>query len=151
MNESLGTGVNGQTGINAAGNDAPSEIEYVDGELVRLLALGTSQVKAAGELDISTRTIRRRLDNPDFRRRVADARRELHAESWSMLLGLREKAARVLEDSLESDEERLRLTAAKYVFEMGSRTRREQILDEIQERIDNLDDRLNAGETSEHS
>lgn len=110
--------------------------------LVQLLAKDPSRVRAAKELGISTRTIRRRLEEPGFKRRVSDARTELQAASWTALLGLRDKSARVLDESLESEDERVRLQAAKYVYEMSERVRREQINEEMAQRVADLEERL---------
>ncbi len=140
------------TSAHEPATDASSELgdlDHKDSELIRLLAIGTSQVKAAEQLGITDRTIRRRKEDPVFRRLLSEARRELHVESWSTMMDLRDKAAQVLESALSSDDERMRLTAAKYVFDMGARIRKEQVSEEMLERVDALESRISAAEESE--
>lgn len=118
------------------------DLDHQDSELIRLLACGVSQSKAAAQLGISTRTIRRRKEDPVFRSRLSEAKRELHAQSWSMMMDLREKAARALDEALDSDDERTRLAAARYVFDMGARIRRDQVSEETLERVEALEAKL---------
>ena len=126
-----------------------ADFDYKDSELIRLLAQGLSQIKAAEQLGISDRTIRRRINDPEFRRRLSEARREIQAESWSTMMGLQEKAGQVLESMLESPDEKVRLAAAKYVFDMGSRIRKEQINEETLERVNALAETIAAAEETE--
>lgn len=134
---------NPSVGIGERLDAVQASFDHKDSELLRLLALGMSQIKAAEELGITDRTIRRRLENPEFRRALSQARREIQSESWSAMLSLREKASQVLESMLESPDEKVRLAAAKFVFDMGNRIRKEQISEETLERINELETRIN--------
>lgn len=128
----------------AAGPSEPAEAEDAgrdpdDERLIGLLAAGLSQVRAADEANISSRTVRRRLQDPGFKALVDQRKRQLHEKSWIRMIGLRDKAADVFDAALGSDDERVRLQAARSIYDLGTRIRREQEGEDLRDRIDELE------------
>lgn len=115
-----------------------------DERMMALLAAGYTHARVAEEVGTCAKTVQRRLQLPGFKERVDELKRDLHAESWSRLLGLRDKALGVLDAAMDSNIERTRLQAARTVFELGTRIRKEQASEEILDRVKGLESELAA-------
>ncbi|HEY7157970.1 MAG TPA: hypothetical protein VH575_28700 [Gemmataceae bacterium] len=94
-----------------------------DAALVAHLAAGVSPAAAAKLAGVSEATAYRRLADPDFRQRVEKAR----SDFWDRALGIMSNGAAesaiVLRKLLRSDDERIKLQAAKTLLEQGIKVR----------------------------
>ena len=84
-----------------------------DVNLALTLAAGASQVAAAEELRISTRTIRRKMAQPEFRRLIAEFRDQFISEALGRLADNMTRASYSFVTVLNSENEALRLRAAR--------------------------------------
>lgn len=119
------------------GMEGAERYERLDEErLLDLLAEGATQEHAADSCGISSRTVRRRLREPSFRRELASRRASLRAGDAGRILSLRSKALQALNDVLDTEDEPTKLRAAQMVFSLELSDRRM----EIEERKSELDD-----------
>lgn len=92
--------------------------------LAAALAAGHTQAEAGKLARLSERSVRRRLENEDFRRQVADMRRELVDGATGRLARAMSGAVTVLVELAESAQsEAARVSAARAVVEFGMRLR----------------------------
>ncbi len=94
-----------------------------DDALALLLAQGQSHSQAASALGISARTVRRRNSDPTFAKRVQEARAHLFEQSLGRLADGATEAVDTLRGLLAADEDRVRLSAAAKILELGLRAR----------------------------
>jgi transposase-like protein len=89
-------------------------------EKMQLFALGKSQGKSsaalAKELEISEQTASTWLRDPRVQKLITDVQVEHWQEAQSMLLSVQKKAVQTLAKLLNSDDERIRLSAAKEIL-----------------------------------
>jgi DNA-binding LacI/PurR family transcriptional regulator len=109
-----------------------------DAVLVAALASGATQREAAEQAGVSERTVRRRLDDDDFRSAVEEARREMVAQAVAHLSGTATDAAKTLRALLKARSEHARLGAARAVLDYLRQHRAEV---EVEERIAELERR----------
>jgi hypothetical protein len=107
--------------------------------LLLALASGLSVPAAAERAGVSERTAYRRLDDPAFRRRIAETRSALFTEAVGRLAALAGKAADALGELLTSNRDLVKLQAAKGVLELGPKLRE---AGELAQRLDALERRL---------
>jgi cystathionine beta-lyase/cystathionine gamma-synthase len=113
-----------------------------DAELVQALAMGASAENAAQKAGVSRRTVCRRLADPAFRTRVAEARAEIVRREAGLLTAAGMAAIKALTTLLESaTSESVKLGAARTTLEMGCKLR-ETV--EWTDRLAALEGRLNA-------
>ena len=103
-----------------------------DPGLIAALAAGGTVEAAAKHAGVSTATAHRRLADPDFRRRVAEAQNEAVARAVARLAATSTLAADTLRALLTAESEQVRLGAARAVLDLGARLR-EQL--DLAERI----------------
>ena len=93
-------------------------------EKMELFALGKSQGKSsvalAEELGISPQTATNWLKDPRVQKLITDAQVERWQESQAMLLSVQKMAVQTLVVLLKSDDERIRLNAAKEILDQVS-------------------------------
>jgi len=89
--------------------------------LIAALAAGLTVREAAGRAHIGERTARRRLEDPAFRRRVADARAALLERAIGRMAASTTAAADTLQALLDAESESVRHAAAKTLLELASR------------------------------
>lgn len=94
-----------------------------DDILIAQLAQGVSVEGAARIAGMGTTTAYRRLKDPEFLRRVEEARAELWKRAMSVLSKSAVEGAIVLRRLLRSDDAKIRLQAAKIVLEQGLKIR----------------------------
>jgi hypothetical protein len=95
-----------------------------DEQLALLLAGGNTAAEAGKQVHLSVRTIRRRLGDEAFRRRVNDLRAEMTAEALGVLSAAQGDAARKLATLARgSAREDIALAAAKAVLDMAGKLR----------------------------
>jgi hypothetical protein len=110
-----------------------------DARLIEQLAGGTTITKSASLAGVSRRTVTRRLADPDFRRRVNEARRQIVDHAVGRMATSMKSAAVVLRKLLKSDADSIRLGASRAIMELGQRLRDSV---EFEERLTTLESLL---------
>jgi hypothetical protein len=100
------------------------ETVTADEALILALAAGVKPRAAGRRAGCSERTVYRRLEQPDFRRRVTSARDAMLAEAAGGLAAAANEAVGALRGLLKSKSETVRLGAVRAVFEYASQFRR---------------------------
>jgi hypothetical protein len=103
-----------------------------DERIIAALAVGDSYAQAATEARCSRRTVERRMQDSEFRRRVGEARDEYSARALGRLAAMGPKAAAVFDRALDDDSMRIAMAAARSVFVHGFKSRE---LDDIQKMV----------------
>lgn len=85
--------------------------------VILALAQGQTTSQAATAAGVSSRTVRRWLEDPDFRQGVADSRTELLQLAVGRLAAAATKAVDTLIDALDSDRDMARVQAAKVLLD----------------------------------
>lgn len=100
----------------------PGQDAEGDELLIELLARGCSHSGAAKATGISDRTVRRRLQDTEFRERVKEARRELSARTTGKLAEASVSAVSILAKLAKSAKsEAIRVKAATALLELNRR------------------------------
>ena len=107
-----------------------------DGALVAALAGGSTVEDAATAAGVGVATVYRRLREPDFKRRVDDARAELLGQAMARLSAACTSAVTTLTGLLGAESESVRLGAARSILDMATRWREQ---DELARRLDNIE------------
>jgi hypothetical protein len=115
------------------------ERRNADAPLVAALAGGATVRDAAVEVGIGEATAHRRLKEPEFRKRVDDARAELIAAAVARLGAASTGAVMTLEGLLAADSEAVRLGAAKAILDAALKWREHQ---DLTERVRVLEEQL---------
>lgn len=102
-------------GATVAGGDRRG----ADSALIAVLASGATVKDAAKQVGVGERTVRRRLENGDFRRRVAEARGMVLERAAGRLADATVEAAETLRSLLSSDSDSVRHSAAKTLLEQA--------------------------------
>jgi hypothetical protein len=105
-----------------------------DEVLIAHLAGGATVAAAAELCEVSVRTVARRLADPDFRKRLAEARATMLRRALGHLSQGAAEASVTLRKLLRSDDAKVRLGAARSILESVGK---------LQESVD-LEDRLAA-------
>jgi hypothetical protein len=98
--------------------------------LLGALAAGSSIEQAARAAGVSTRTVYRRLANPGFAKRLAQARDEVISHTLGELIECAGQAVATLRVLLSSADDRVRLNAAKCTLDQLLRLRETLSLNE---------------------
>ena len=118
---------------------AGGDRKNADSALITGLACGGTVEAAAKTAGVSERTAFRRLEDPSFRRRVAEARDAMVSRAVARLSATSTLAADTLRELLKARSETVRLGAARAVLELGAKLREHE---ELAERIAALEERL---------
>ena len=110
-----------------------------DDVLALALARGDNLVTAAAACGVSERTVRRRLAQPEFRRRVEQLRGEMGAGALGQLTDSMTGAVTTLKCLLDAKAEAVRLGAARALVELGLKVR-DQV--ELERRLAEVEGRL---------
>lgn len=94
-----------------------------DGVLLIALASGKTYAEAAQAAGVSVATVKRRLQEPEFRQQIADIRAEMLERTMAALTANGVAAVSTLVQLLEADSEGARLAAAKHLLEIGTKLR----------------------------
>ena len=108
-----------------------------DQALVAALAAGATKQEAARLAGVGERTIYRRLEDPDFRRRVDQARSELVTQAVGRLADASAAAVTTLRALLGADSESVRLGACRAILDLGLKLRESE---ELERRIAALEE-----------
>src|SRR5687767_9306925 len=90
---------------------AGGDRKNADSVLIAALASGATVRDASALARVGERTAYRRLDDPDFKRRIADARAEMLARAVGTLADASTRAASTLNDLLDAEHEGVALGA----------------------------------------
>jgi hypothetical protein len=120
---------------------AGSGRKNADPALIVALASGCMVEDAARQVGVGETTIYRRLAEPEFRRHVDEARREMLTRAVGRLADAGTEAADTLRKLLIADSESVRLGAARSVLELGVKLRESM---ELEQRIAALEARQEA-------
>ena len=112
------------------------------GVVAAALAAGETVKRAAGLGHVSERTVYNWLRKPAFKRRVNEVREQAVSAAVGLLSSNMTAAATALVKLLKSRSEAIRLRAARSVLELTADFRD---LEEIQERIEELERQLGVG------
>ncbi len=110
-----------------------------DGVLIAALAGGSTVEDAAATAGVGVATAYRRLKEPEFRRRIDDARAEVIAAAVARLGAASGKAVTTLEDLLTAESEAVRLGAARATLDAALKWREHQ---DLAERVRLLEEQL---------
>jgi len=94
-----------------------------DSFLALALASGVSVADAAAQADVGRTTVYRKLENPEFRRQIAEFRDRLIATALGRIADSLTRSADVLTQMLDSPKEHIRIRAARALFTLGIRLR----------------------------
>jgi hypothetical protein len=132
---------------------AGSGRKNADGRLAVLLAAGLSITKAAAKAGVGERTVYRRLKDPDFRRRVSEAREAMVAKTVGRLAALGNLAVGQLHGLLsrETTGEQVRLGAARAALDFLFRSNEQYTLakqvEDLRRQVEEISDRGQSNHT----
>ncbi|HEX7787181.1 MAG TPA: hypothetical protein VF653_13260 [Methylomirabilota bacterium] len=112
--------------------------------LVKELAAGTPVKEAARLSGFSKRTVERRLDDPEFRDRVAQAREHMLAKATDGLAKAADKAVETLRALLDAESDTVKLGASRAILDGLLRFQESEVL---AERVRKLEGRQDAVRT----
>ena len=110
-----------------------------DAALVAALAGGSTVEDAAATVGVGVATVYRRLQVPEFRTQIDDARAVLIATAVARLGAASTRAVATLEGLLSADSEAVQLGAAKAILDAALRWREHQ---DLTERVRVLEEQL---------
>ena len=113
-----------------------------DHVLIAALAGGVTVQDAAVTAGVGVATARRRLREPEFRRRVDEARADMIRQAVARVSAASTNAVATLRGLLGAESESVRLGAARSILELGVKLREAQ---DLAERIAALEARLELG------
>ncbi len=111
--------------------------ENADAVLIAALAAGKTAVEAAALAGVSRQTVARRTADPDFAARLAAAKGEALGEALEFLRLLLGRSVGTLGALLASDDQRVRLRAAKVLLDQFTRMNQQH---EIEARLRELEE-----------
>jgi hypothetical protein len=114
-----------------------------DEVLIAQLAAGATRAAAAEAAGVSERTVFRRWQDREFRRRVAIARTALVSNAVGQLADAAAEAVQTLRSLLRSESDNVRLGAARSILELGPRLRESE---ELAARLDILEATIDGDE-----
>ncbi len=119
---------------------------HADDALLLTLACGASIEAAAAKVGVSPATVHRRLQNPEFRKRLQAIRGDLFQRAAAMMTAAAGEAVKTLLALLQASiPPAARLGAARAILELGVRLRQTA---ELEERLQALEERLAGDEGS---
>lgn len=128
--------------VGPAGDDQ-AEPDLRDELMAVLLAAGHTHEQVAEECGVSTKTVQRRLGNPEFASLVARRRRVRITAITSVLVRSADDAVAVIRGAMHSEDERVSLQAARWIAESGRRFHREDVREgEFADRLQNVERRI---------
>jgi len=118
------------------------ELSDQDEVIADLLGEGWTHQRVADSIGVSTKTIQRRITDPDFARVISARRRERFGQLSAQLLTASDSAMDVLTRALQAEDPKVSLQAAGLILNHGHRYNR--VLDdhETQLRFEALEQRL---------
>ncbi len=108
---------------------AGGDRKNADPVLIAALAGGATNVDAARQAGIGEKTVYRRLEDRDFRRRVTEARSAMVARAVGTLADASSDAATTLRKLLDAESETVRLGACRAILELGVKLRESEDLE----------------------
>ncbi|MCC7421731.1 MAG: hypothetical protein IT428_15730 [Planctomycetaceae bacterium] len=111
--------------------------KFADDTLILELSSGKSVPEAANAAGVGDRTVYRRLSDPAFQTRLAEAKKTIVARALEKLSESSVAAVETLVVLLKSDADTVRLSAAKAILETGLRMKQ---MVELEDRLRRLED-----------
>ena len=127
---------------------APRPRRDIDDLLAFHLASGLTIARAAERVGVNERTVRRRLADAKFRKRLDDLRSEAVGRAVAMLADGMTKAAERLVGLVDAPDEKIALAACKAVLELGMRLRQAE---ETERKVEDLARRVYALQEADQS
>jgi hypothetical protein len=128
---------------------APTSRRYrthKDDKMIAALAAGKTQKEAAQEAGMSERSVRRRMDDPNFRRRVNEACLAMYNTAIGKASAQSDQAVTTLVEILtDGDREANRLRAAQLLLGLGKEHLQ---VKQLQDRLTTLEDTLRTAITT---
>ena len=127
MSDDLNTASSGESESDsgsACGGESTSRREAKDAIIIAALAAGRNYREAAEEAGVDRRTVCRRLQLPEFARRVSEARAEHAVVVSGGLASSSPRAVETIVACLDDESPKIRLAAAKLLLEMDLKARR---------------------------
>lgn len=116
--------------------------EALNDQIIVLLAEGRSYEEAAALAGCSSKTIQRRLRDPEFALAVLDRRRERVRIITGLLVGASERAVAVLTEAMASPKTADRLRAAGMLLGQGRRFHLDEVDNELPRRLSILEAKI---------
>lgn len=110
--------------------------DLINGPLIAEFLAGRTIEAAARAAGVSSKTVSRRLRDPEFVFELRQAREELVSLTVVRLAGACEEAAQTLRELLSAPQDSVRLRAAQLILDSGARFAEPQ---DLIERIDRLE------------
>ncbi len=107
-----------------------------DDVLIASLAAGATRQAAAARATVAERTVYRRLEDPEFRARIDEARGDMVARASAMLTAAGMAAAETLIRLLRAESDAIKLAAAVKILELGGKLRSDL---ELEARVSQLE------------
>ncbi len=118
------------------------EMSDQDELIADLLGQGWTHKRVADSVDVSSKTVQRRVSDPAFSKVVSERRRERFGQLSSQLLTAGNSAMDVLTGALQSEDPKVSLQAAGLILSHGHRYNRVLDEHEIQLRFEAIERRL---------
>jgi hypothetical protein len=123
----------------AFGSDNEKDPDNKDVLLALAIASGATAAEAAGQLNLSVRTVHRRQADPDFRTLVADIRAQTFERAFGCLTDHMTRAAQKVAALIDHKDPVIQLRAARTLLTLGLRMH--DAVD-LTERVRRLEDEL---------
>jgi len=129
-----------------------SPLSDEDLALVGFLAQGLSHERAGAALGVSSKTVQRRCRVPAFAAAVAEARRARVNELTGALVTASSRAVEVLTATLDGNDPRAAVAAARAILDHAHRFQRSQAEEAMEDRLDQLEALIaGRGEDGRHT
>jgi len=115
------------------------DTENKDVLLAMAIASGASASSAAREMELSLSTVQRRMADPEFRKLVAELRREMLTSALGRVSHNMTRAADTVAALLDAEEPHIRLRAARALMTLGLKLHDSL---ELSERIEALEEEV---------
>jgi hypothetical protein len=112
--------------------------------LIQLLGEGWTHQRVADSAGVSTKTVQRRMNDPEFAAAVSGRRRDRVAQVGGRLISTSDRAVDVLREALDDADPKVSLRAASLVLDHGHRFHQGDEARELGRRQDDLEQRLHA-------
>lgn len=128
-------------------DDATSDLDPRDDKVCSLLAEGWTHGRIGAEVGVSTKTVQRLLQMPEFASELNRRRRAVVAATTAALEHMGVAALTALRELLDSDDDRLRLRSVELVLQLGRRYHQEDLVEQqILARLEAVESKAGIGE-----
>lgn len=107
-----------------------TERDPADEMICQLLAEGWTHARIGAEMGVSTKTIQRRLQMPEFASELSRRRRAVVAATTAALEHMGVAALASLRELLDSNDDRLKLRSVELILQLGRRYHQEDLIEQ---------------------